>query len=101
MLLVTDPMTRTRKGISYDPVNHSICIYRRGLGRRAARYDTIKGHGDLKTDVKYAIEKMLKVSRLESLSDDRAYLESVAKDGVARAQESLRARSTLYMFRLG
>ena len=60
----------------------------------ATRYTT-KGHGDLKNDVADAIEEMFRVPRgeLERLRDDRAYLESVAKDGASRAQE--RSRATL------
>lgn len=62
------------------------------------RYST-KGHGDLKNDVADVIEEMFKVPRgeLERLRDDRAYLESVAKDGAVRAQE--RARATLCIVR--
>jgi hypothetical protein len=54
----------------------------------AMRYTT-KEHWDLKNDVGDAIEEMLKVPRgeLARLKDDTAYLESEAKDGVARAQE--------------
>ena len=56
---------------------------------------TAKGHGDLKNDVADAIEEMLKVPRgeLERLKDDRTYLETIAQDGAARAQE--RSRATL------
>lgn len=100
---VTDSM----QGITYDPVNRPgtsnlltilAATTEEDVSEVATRYTT-KGHGDLKNDVADAIEEMFKVPRgeLERLRDDAAYLESVAKDGAARAQE--RSRTTLYTVR--
>ena len=100
-------VTDSIKGITYDPVNRPgtsnlltilAASTEEDVGEVAMRYIN-KGHGDLKNDVADAIVEMLKVPRseLEKLKDDRAYLESVAKDGAARAQE--RSRKTLCMVR--
>ena len=100
---VTDSM----QGITYDPVNRPgtsnlltilAASTEEDVVEVAMRYST-KGHGDLKNDVADVIEEMFKVPRgeLERLRDDRAYLESVAKDGAVRAQE--RARATLCIVR--
>ena len=100
-------VTDSIKGITYDPVNRPgtsnlLTILAASTGEDVAevatRYTT-KGHGDLKIDVADAIEEMLKVPRgeLERLRDNRAFLESVAKDGAARAQE--RSRAILCMVR--
>ena len=100
-------VTDSIQGITYDPVNRPgasnlLTILAASIEEDvedvAARY-TGKGHGDLKSDVADAIEAMFKGPRseLERLKDDRAYLESVAKDGAARAQES--SRATLCMVR--
>jgi tryptophanyl-tRNA synthetase len=100
-------VTDSIKGITYDPVNRPgtanllailAASTEEDVGEVATRYIT-KGHGDLKNDVADAIEEMFKVPRgeLEKLMGDRAYLESVAKDGAARAQE--RSRATLCIVR--
>jgi tryptophanyl-tRNA synthetase len=100
-------VTDSIQGITYDPVNRpgtsnllAILAASReeDVAEVAMRYTT-KRHGDLKNDVTDAVEDMLKVPRaeLERLKDDRAYLESVAKDGAARAQE--RSTATLRMVR--
>ena len=100
-------VTDSIKGITYDPVNRPgtsnlLAILAAStdedVAEVATRYST-KVHGDLKNDVADAIEEMFKVPRgqLERLRDDRTYLESVAKDGAARAQE--RSRATLCMVR--
>ena len=100
---VTDSM----QGITYDPVNRPgtsnlltilAASTEEDVAEVATRYIT-KGHGDLKNDVADAIEEMFRVPRgeLERLRNDRAYLESVAKDGAARAQE--RSRATLCIVR--
>ena len=94
-------VTDSIKGITYDPVNRPgtsnllailAASTEEDVVEVATRYST-KGHGDLKNDVADAIEEMLKAPRgeLEKLREDGAYLESVAKDGAARAQETSRA----------
>lgn len=94
-------ITDSIQGITYDPVNRPgtsnlltilAASTEEDVEDVATRY-TAKGHGSLKNDVADAIEEMFKVPRgeLERLRDDRTYLESVAKDGAARAQESSRA----------
>lgn len=100
-------VTDSIQGITYDPVNRPgasnlltilAASTQEDVDEVATRYTT-KGHGDLKNAVADAIEEMLKGPRseLERLRDDRAYLESVAKDGAARAQE--RSMATLYLVR--
>ena len=113
-ILLTDSATQIRskirgavtdsiQGITYDPINRpgtsNLLIIlaastNEDVQKVATRY-TGKGHGDLKNDVADAIEEMFKVPRreLERLREDRTYLESVAEDGAARAQE--RSRVTL------
>ena len=96
-------VTDSIQGITYDPVNRPgasnlltilAASTEEDVEDVAMRY-TAKGHGDLKNDVADAIEEMLKVPRgeLERLKDDRTYLETIAQDGAARAQE--RSRATL------
>ena len=100
-------VTDSIQGITYDPVNRPgtsnllvilAASTEEEVAEVAMRYAT-KGHGDLKNDVVNAIEEMFRVPRgeLERLRNDKAYLESVAKDGAARAQE--RSRATLCMVR--
>jgi tryptophanyl-tRNA synthetase len=100
-------ITDSIHGITYDPINRPgtsnlltilASSTEEDVEAVAARYTT-KGHGDLKNDVADAIEEMFKVPRaeLERLRDDRTYLESVVKDGAARAQE--RSRATLDLVR--
>ena len=107
-LKIRGAVTDSMQGITYDPVDRPgvsnlLAILAASIEEDVAdvamRYTT-KGHRDLKNDVADAIEEMFKVPRgeLERLRDDRAYLESVAKDGAARAQE--RSRATLCMVRM-
>ena len=100
-------VTDSIKGITYDPINRPgtsnlltilAASTQEDVAEVATRYTT-KGHGDLKNDAADAVEEMFKVPRgeLERLRGDRAYLESVAKDGAVRARE--RSRPTLCMVR--
>jgi tryptophanyl-tRNA synthetase len=100
-------VTDSIQGITYDPVNRPgtsnllailAASTKEDVADVATRYTT-KGHGDLKNDVADAVEEMFKVPRgeLERLRDDRAYLESIAKEGAARAQE--RSTATLRIVR--
>lgn len=100
-------VTDSIQGITYDPVNRPgasnlltilAASTEEDVEEVATRYAAL-GHGNLKNDVADAIEEMFKGPRreLERLRDDRAYLESVAKDGAARAQE--RSRATLCIVR--
>ena len=84
-------------GITYDPVGRPgaanlLSIFASCTGEEpqaiAARYAD-KGHGQLKSDVAEAVEELIRGPRaeFERLRGEAAYLDSVAREGAAKARE--------------
>ena len=90
-------VTDSTMGITYDPVGRPgaanlLSIFASCTGEEpqaiAARYAD-KGHGELKSDVAEAVEELIRGPRaeFERLRGEAAYLDSVAREGAAKARE--------------
>lgn len=95
---VTDSDTRVARGEGKDGVNNLISIYALATGKTPEQVETEfegKGYGDFKPAVGEAVVELLRPIRekTEALLQDKGYLESVYKEGAAKA--NYLARKTL------
>ena len=95
---VTDSDTRVARGEGKDGVNNLISIYALATGKTPEQVEAEfegKGYGDFKPAVGEAVVELLRPIRekTEALLQDKGYLESVYKEGAAKA--NYLARKTL------